>query len=60
MWVNKRQGPWFFQVPDTGMQMGGGVNKRASSGFHSWVQPINMYVGSHESFRAGLVAVFIF
>lgn len=38
--------------------MRGGVNKRASSVFPSWIQPINMYAGSHESFRAGLVAVF--
>lgn len=45
-------------MPDTGVQMRGGVNKRASSVFPSWIQPINMYAGSHESFRSGLVAVF--
>lgn len=40
--------------------MHGGVNRRAVSGFHSWIEPINMYVGSHESLRTELVAFFMF
>jgi len=47
-------------VPDAGAQMRGGVNKRASSGFHPCMQPINMYIGHHESLAAQLVALFHF
>lgn len=51
VWVNKYHSLWFLQVPYTRSQMHGGVNKRAWSGFHSWIEPINMHAGYHDSLR---------
>lgn len=60
MWVNKYHSLWFLQVPYTRSQMHGGVNKRAWSGFHSWIEPINMHSGYHDSLRLVWLYSFFF